>query len=32
MRKGARKELLLMLKKFVRCDIINSMINKNLQE
>ena len=30
MRKGAQKELLLLLKKFVRCDIINSMINKNL--
>ena len=31
MRKGARKELLLLLKKCVMCDIINSLINKNLE-
>ena len=30
MTKGARKELLLLLKKCVMCGIINSQINKNL--
>ena len=32
MRKGARKELLLLLKKCVMYGIINSPINKNLTD